>query len=211
MDTFARNLRHAVRALLRAPAFSLTVIVTLALGIGANSAVFSAINAVLLKPLPFPQAGQLVRLKQTSLQGVGQNVAPVRLEDWNERTATFQAMTGYLTQDVSDTSGDLPERLRLASVAPRFLDVWRVAPALGRGFVPADHQPSAAPVALISNRYWQRRFRSDPNVVGSAMPIGASTYTLAGVMPASFTYPDANVDVWVASVGMPTNRNSAFL
>ncbi|HZF30931.1 MAG TPA: ABC transporter permease, partial [Gammaproteobacteria bacterium] len=211
MDTFARNLRHAVRALLRAPAFSLTVIVTLALGIGANSAVFSAINAVLLKPLPFPQAGQLVRLKQTSLQGVGQNVAPVRLEDWNERTATFQAMTGYLTQDVSDTSGDLPERLRLASVAPRFLDVWRVAPALGRGFVPADHQPSAAPVALISNRYWQRRFRSDPNVVGSAMPIGASTYTLAGVMPASFTYPDANVDVWVAYVGMPTNRNSAFL
>src|SRR5882672_3620574 len=125
MDTFARNLRHAVRALLRAPAFSLTVIVTLALGIGANSAVFSAINAVLLKPLPFPQAGQLVRLKQTSLQGVGQNVAPVRLEDWNERTATFQAMTGYLTQDVSDTSGDLPERLRLASVAPRFLGVWR--------------------------------------------------------------------------------------
>jgi putative ABC transport system permease protein len=203
LETLRRNLRHATRALLRAPAFSLTVIVTLALGIGANSAVFSAINAVLLKPLPFPEAGQLVRLRQTLAEGEGNNIAPVRLREWSERNSTFQSMTGYLTQDVADTSGDLPERLRQASVASQFLDVWRVAPALGRGFAPADHEPGAAPVALISDRYWQRRFRSDPSVVGTAIRVGADTFTLVGVLPASFTYPDPTVDVWIPIVYFP--------
>jgi predicted permease len=188
------------------------VIVTLALGIGANSAVFSTINAVLLKPLPFPEAGQLVRLRQTA-DGQGNNIAPVRLKEWNERTSTFQAMAGYYTEDLSDTSGDLPERLRRANVTPRYFDVWGVAPALGRAFVPADHEPGAAPAVIISERYWQRRFRSDPSVVGAPIRLGNGTYTLTGVMPASFTYPDASVDAWVALVYMPwvVDRNSWWL
>ncbi|HET8697227.1 MAG TPA: ABC transporter permease, partial [Gammaproteobacteria bacterium] len=197
MNTFVRNLRHAIRALARAPAFSLTVIVTLALGIGANSAVFSAINAVLLRPLPFPEAGQLVRIRQT-IRGAGQNIGPVRLEDWNARASTFQAIAGYLTEDVADTSGDLPERLHVASVTPRFLDVWRVAPKLGRGFAPEEHKAGAAPVALISDRYFERRFQGDPRVLGTAVRIADRSVTLVGVMPSSFTYPDPGVDVWVA-------------
>src|SRR5712671_431474 len=109
-DTTIRNLRHAARALARAPGFTATVVVTLALGIGANSAVFSAIYAVLLRPLPFPNADQLVTLAQSNPKMRQPFVAPVRLEDWNRMNTTFQAISGYYTQDESELSGELPER-----------------------------------------------------------------------------------------------------
>src|SRR5258708_28227489 len=116
-----RNLRHAARALARAPGFTATVVETLALGIGANSAVFSAIYAVLLRPLPFPDSDQLVTVAQSSLKIRQPFVAPVRLEDWNRMNTTFQAITGYYAQDESELSGELPEQLTRAFVAPRFL------------------------------------------------------------------------------------------
>ena len=131
-DTTLRNLRHAARALARAPGFTATVVVTLALGIGANSAVFSAIYAVLLRPLPFPNADQLVTLAQSNPKMRQPFVAPVRLEDWNRMSTTFQAMTGYYVEDESEISGELPERLTRAFVASHFLKVCGIAPALGR-------------------------------------------------------------------------------
>jgi predicted permease len=196
----------------RSPGFTLTVIATLALAIGANSAVFSAINAVLLKPLPFPNADRLVSLDQTFQGRSTSNVGPARLEEWNELSSTFDALTGYYTEDVADTSGDLPERLRGANVAPRFLDVWGIAPALGRGFGEADHEPGAAPVAMISERYWQRRFESDPSVLDTSIRIGEESYMLVGVMPAGFAFPDRGVDVWVPVVYYPfvLNRRAAW-
>jgi putative ABC transport system permease protein len=203
MDTLIRNLRYAARSLGRSPAFTLAVVLTLGLGIGANGAVFSALNAVLLKPLPLPDSGRLVKLSEARQGRATGNVAPIRLEDWNERNSTFEALTGYYAVDVSDTSGDLPEKVRQANVAPRFLDLWRVAPALGRGFTPADHEPGAAPVVMVSHRYWERRFRADPAVIGSTITLGSDSGTLVGVMPASFTFPDRNVDVWVALVYYP--------
>jgi putative ABC transport system permease protein len=202
MDSLIRNLRYAARSLARAPAFTLTVVLTLGLGIGANGAVFSALNAVLLRPLPLPDADRLVKLNEARQDRTG-NVAPARLEDWNERNSTFEALTGSYSQDISDTSGDLPERLRQATVAPRFLDVWRVAPMLGRGFVPADHVPGSGAVVMISQRYWERRFHSDAAIVGKTITIGADSGTLVGVMPASFTFPEHDVDVWVPLVYFP--------
>jgi putative ABC transport system permease protein len=136
LDTTLRNLRQAARALARAPGFTATVIVTLALGIGANSAVFSAIYAVVLRPLPFPNADRLVTLAQSNPKMRQPFVAPVRLEDWNRMNTTFQAISGYYTQDESELSGELPERLTRAFVAPRFLQVWGMAPAIGRDFAP---------------------------------------------------------------------------
>ena len=94
---------------------------------------FSLIDAVLLQPLPFPDADRLVLLSESREGAPISNTAPVRIEEWNEASTTFEAITGYYTEDVSETSGDLPERFRLARVAPRFLEVWRVAPAIGRG------------------------------------------------------------------------------
>ena len=134
LDAATRNLKSAFRFLRKSPSFSIAVILTLALGIGANSAVFSAIDAILLKPLPFPEGDQLVKIGQSNRNAKTPQtfVAPVRLEDWNRMNTTFQAMTGYYTEPESETSGELPEKVSRALVAPRFLQVWGVAPALGR-------------------------------------------------------------------------------
>jgi predicted permease len=210
---FLRNLRYACRSLLRAPGFTVTVVLTLALGIGANNAVFSALNAILLRPLPLPDADRLVALGQDRARIALSNVAPLRLEDWSARSSTFEALSGYLNQDVSDTSGDLPEKLRASGVARRFLDVWRVAPILGRGFVAADHEPGAASAAMISERYWRRRFNADPNALGTTITLSGNSLTVVGVLPASFTYPDRDIDVWTPIVYAPylQNRNFAWL
>ena len=196
MDALLRNVRYALRTLARTPGFTVAVVLTLALGIGANSAVFSAINAVLLRPLPFPDGDRLMKLAQKQERSAETNIAPVRLEDWNRLNSTFEAITGYFTENVSETSGDLPERVRRAWVAPRFLEVWGIAPLLGRTFTDGDHHPGSPPAVLISDRYWRRRFGADPNVVGRSVRIGSASSPIVGVMPASFLFPDRDVDLW---------------
>lgn len=195
-ETLLRNLRYASRTLAKAPGFSLTVVVTLALGIGANTAIFSALDAVLLRPLPFPDAERLVRLTQRQEQSAQTMIAPVRLEDWNRLNSTFQAVTGYYVEDVSETSGDLPERIRRAFVAPRFLEVWGVEPARGRGFTAEEYRFGGPSAALVSDRYWRTRLGSDPNVLGRSVRIGRAAIPIVGVMPASFRFPDRDVDLW---------------
>jgi putative ABC transport system permease protein len=195
-DGLLRNVRYSVRTLTRTPGFTAAVVLTLALGIGANTAVFSAVNAVLLQPLPFPDGDRLMRLTQTQERTTESNIAPVRLEDWHRLNSTFEAITGYLTENVSETSGDLPERVRRASVTARFLDVLGVAPALGRGFRPDEHQIGGPSAVLISDRYWRRRCGADPNVAGKSVRIGSTSFPIVGVMPASFLFPDRDVDLW---------------
>ncbi len=136
IESTLANLKSAFRFIRKSPTFSATVILTLALGIGANSAVFSAIDAILLKPLPFPDADQLMRVDQYNpkTRSPLHLVAPVRLEEWNSLNSTFQALTGYYIEDVSESTGPLPERVTRAWVSPRFFQVWAVIPALGREF-----------------------------------------------------------------------------
>src|ERR1043166_198200 len=152
LGAFVRNLRPAARGLAKTPAFTPTVVLTLALGIGANSAGFSAIFAVLLRPLPFPESDQLVKLAQSHPKIPQPFVAPVRLEEWNRLNNTFQAITGHYTEDASEISGELPEKLKLALVAPRFLQVWGIAPALGRDFSPQEERFGGPNAVLISDR-----------------------------------------------------------
>ena len=196
-DGLIRNVRYAVRTLARTPGFTAAIVLTLALGIGANTAVFSAINAVLLQPLPFPDADRLMELRQSQERAAETNIAPVRLEDWHRLNSTFEAITGHLMENVSETSGNLPERVRRATVTARFLDVWGVAPALGRGFTPDEHQSGGPAAVLISDRYWRRRFGADPNVAGKSVRIGNTSSPIVGVMPASFRFPDREVDLWI--------------
>ena len=204
-----RNIRYALRVLARAPAFTVTIVATLAIVIGANATVFSLIDAVLLKPLPFPDADRLVLLSESREGTPISNTAPVRLEEWNEASSSLEAITGYYTEDVSETSGDLPERFRLARVAPRFHEVWGVAPALGRGLAAADSQVGAASVVLISDRFWRARLGADPNVTDRTLRLGDQEVAIAGVMPASFRFHDADVDMWAPRVFFPwmANRN----
>jgi putative ABC transport system permease protein len=196
LDTLARHLHYGIRSLLRTPGFSLTIVLTLALGTGANTAVFSAINTVLLRPLPFPDADRLVQITQTQQRSSEFSIAPVRLEDWNQQNSSLEAITGYYAEDVSDTSGDIPTKVRRASVAPRFFDVWGAAPAMGRVFSLADHQEGAASVVVIGDRYWRSRLNADPKALGKEVRIGALAFSIVGVMPASFRFPDRNVDLW---------------
>ncbi len=208
-DACARNVRFAVRALARNPGFAIPVALTLALGIGANTAVFSAIDTILLQPLPFPDGDRLMRVTQTSDDSAETNIAPARLEDWNRLSDTFEAITGYFMEDVSDTSGELPERVRRAFVAPRFLDVWGMAPARGRDFVAAEHQDGGPSAVLISDRYWRSRLGGNPNALGSPVRIGATSYPIVGIMPAAFRFPDRDVDLWLPSTAAASAPRAA--
>ena len=200
LDCTIADVKAAVRFMRKSPSFSLTVILTLALGIGANSAVFSAIDAILLRPLPYPEGDRLMRLDQRNrkAQSAGPFVAPVRLADWDRMSSTFQAISGYYTQNESETSGALPEKLTRAFVAPRFLQVMGVAPALGREFVPDEERFGGPDAVLISDRYWRSRFAAHPNVIGQRLRLSGYSNTIIGVMPASFRFPDPGVDLWSA-------------
>jgi putative ABC transport system permease protein len=181
----------AVRSLAKAPAFSLTVILTLALGIGANSAVFSAIDAVLLRPLPFPNGDALLLITQAQLKNSESNVAPVRLEDWNRLNSTLLGISGYYAQDSSELSGEMPEKLKCEYVAPRFLQVLGVAPELGRDFTTQEEHDGGPNAVLISDRLWRRRFSGAPDVLGKTCTSGRVPTPVIGVMPPRSNSPTA--------------------
>jgi putative ABC transport system permease protein len=210
VETTNTNLKSALRFIRKSPSFSLAVILTLALGIGANSAVFSAVDAILFKPLPFPNGDQLMHLSQTQpkLKSPDTFVAPVRLEEWNRMNSTFQAISGYYSEDDSETSGALPEKLTRVLVAPRFLQVWGMGPALGREFNPAEEHFGGASSVLISDGFWRKRFNADPGVIGKQLHFGKFSYSIIGVMPASFFFPLRGVDLWsVSAPDGPYARN----
>ncbi len=198
LDATVANLKSAFRFIRKSPTFSATVILTLALGIGANSAVFSAIDAILLKPLPFPDADQLMRVDQYNPKTSSplHLVAPVRLEDWNHLNSTFQALTGYYSEDVSESTGPLPERVTRAWVSPRFFQVWAVSPVLGREFTPDEETLNGPAAALISDRFWRRRFNADPNIVGKNLRLDGHLTPVVGVMTPSFLFPNREADLW---------------
>ena len=199
LDTALRNVRLSLRALVKSPAFSITVVLTLALGIGANTAVFSAINSVLLRPLPFPNSDRIVSLAQIHSKTPQPQIAPIRLEDWNHMNHTFEAISGYFTQDDTELSGDLPEKLTHAFVAPRFLEVWGIAPQLGRDFSPDEEHSGGPNAVLISDRYWRRHFGARPDVIGKTLRLGEISFTIIGVMPPSMAFVQRNVDIWSVS------------
>jgi putative ABC transport system permease protein len=200
-ESIAFNARAVWRFLRKSPTFSIAVVLTLALAIGANSAVFSAIDAVVLRPLSYPNAEQLAVLYQQDARGRDANhfVAPIRLEDWDRMSTTFQAISGYYLDDLSETSGSLPERVTEALVAPRFLQVMEVSPALGRPFTSAEEHWGGPDAVLISNAFWQRRFNGESSALGKKLQIGTFSYSIVGIMPASFQFPNRDVDLWAPS------------
>src|SRR6202140_62065 len=198
IESTVANFKSAFRFIRKSPTFSITVILTLALAIGANSAVFSAIDAILLKPLPFPDADQLMRVDQFNPKTSSplHLIAPVRLEDWNRLNSTFQALTGYYSEDVSESTGPLPERITRAWVSSRFFQVWAVSPVLGREFTPDEETLNGPAAALISDRFWRRRLNADPNIVGKNLRLDGHLTPIVGVMPPSFLFPNREADLW---------------
>jgi len=198
VESAVANLKSAFRFLRKSPSFSAAVILTLAMGIGANSAVFSAIDAILLRPLPFPNGDQLMTIveRNPKINSPRAFVAPIRLEEWNRMNSTFQGITGYYTENVSETSGALPEKLMRAWVAPRFVQVWGISPALGRDFTREEMTWGGPNAVLISDRLWRQRFGGSPNAIGQKLRLDGNGFTVVGVMPASFFFPVREVDLW---------------
>src|SRR5215813_13806971 len=189
----AQDLRLAVRALSRAPAFSLAVLVTLALGIGASTAIFSVIYGVLLRPLPYPQGERLVHLTQPArLSGVKNvGISPIEVRELRARATTVTDLVEYHAMPFVILGGQEPER-----VSAGFFQTLGVRPLLGRLFEKGEDLPGAPPVLLLSYKYWQTHLGGDPRVVGRSFTMNDRAHTVVGVLPNIPQYPAEN-DVYM--------------
>jgi putative ABC transport system permease protein len=191
-----QDLRYAARTLSKSPGFTFVAVLTLALGIGANTAIFSVVHAVLLRRLPYPEPDRLVVMRERHIHHCCMGVAWPTFLDWRGQARSFQDMAGFRTNHVMLSGLGEPEMLRSAQISAPFLPLLGVRTALGRNFDAADDKPGAPPVALLSHGVWKRRFGGDPSVVGRTVDLDATPYTIVGVLPASFAFfPDA-VDVY---------------
>lgn len=185
--------RYALRSLLRAPGFTAIAVLMLALGIGANTAIFSIVNAVVLKPLAYQDSERLVYIQETveNFKELYPEV-PVNarhFDEWRRKSSTFEDIALLQAQEVNLTGAGTPERLRAARVSASLLSILRVQPRLGRAFLEEEDQPGRADVVLLSDGLWRRRFGADPALVGSAITVDGRPHVVAGVLPADFRYP----------------------
>jgi predicted permease len=189
--------RQAARSLTRRPAFFAATVLTLAFGAGVTTAVFSLVDTVLIKPLPYPDSDSLVTVYELSPSARERRslIAPGRLQDWHRSNRSFVAISGTNTESVTDTSGEEPERLAGVRVAPRFFDVYAQPPLAGRWFTPDEELDTGPNAAVISEAFWTRRFNRDPTAIGRALVISGKGYPIVGVMPRAFTA--ATTDVWL--------------
>jgi predicted permease len=206
--------QHAWRSLVRRPAYFIAATATLACGAGITTAVFSLVDTVLLKPLPYPAADQLVTLYESSPAARDRTslIAPGRLEDWNRLSRSFEALSASYSENVTDTSGAEPERLVGVRVAPRFFTVYAVPPLAGRYFTSEEEQDGGPGAAVISEALWTRRFSRQPSAVGASLVIGGRLYQVVGVAPATFT--SAATDVWLPAQtpqGLMRVREARFM
>lgn len=204
----------AWRSLAHHRGFASAAIIILGLGIGANTAMFSMVDAVLLKPLPYPHGDRLVAVYEASPAKKEKEslVAPARLADWERMNRTFVALSGSYSDNVTDTSGSEPERLAASRVMPRYFAVYQATPQLGRTFTPQEEQFGGPQAAVISYGLWTRRYRQDSSAVGRRLILGGKGYTIVGVLPADFT--SAKTDVWLPAQTPPPlmqYRDARFL
>jgi putative ABC transport system permease protein len=192
------DLRYALRQLIRSPGFTFVAVLTLALGIGANSAIFSVIDAVLLRSLPFPNPDRLTMVWATAPQRPGEDKAVHSLPDFRDLRAqnhTFAAMSAYTGVSAIWGTGENSEDVPGLAATFDIFDVLGVRPLLGRGFGPEDDKPEAARVVVISHSFWQRHFAGDPKIIGQQATVAGKVYTITGVMPRGWKFPIQNEKV----------------
>ena len=208
-----RDMRYATRQLVGSPGFTVVAILTLALGIGATSAIFSVVNGVLLRPLPYPDPDRLVRVHEVVPQYGRFAVAPANFLDWRQQNTVFERMAAYTTGSVTLDEGDGPERISNAVASWDLFELLQVAPALGRGFRQEEDAPGKNNVIVLSHGMWQRRFGGDPGVLGRAINLSGTPATVVGVMPAGFYFPSREAEFWQPVALNPGNppRGAHFL
>jgi predicted permease len=200
-----RDFRHAARSLARRPGFVATALASLALGIGANSAIFSVVDSALLRPLPIPSSDRLIVIKEfKGAEASGGN--PQRMRDWATQVSAIQNAGGYYGENLVWKAAGDPIRLHAARTFGDILAVLSVTPALGRPFTPDERRGLGNPVCLLSHAAWVRHFSEDSKVLGNAINLSGGQFTIIGVMPADLKYPE-DVDLW--SPGPPEVQNTA--
>jgi putative ABC transport system permease protein len=197
MKTILYDIRSGFRILTNNPGFAAVAVLTLALGIGANCVIFSFINAVLLRPLPFKDPARLVWVWETQPKLDRAPFTPADFLDYQAQNRSFEQVTTYFTQNLTLTGSGDPERLRAAIVSANFFSTLGKDAMRGRTFLPEEDQPGANRVAVMSHGLWQRRFNSDPGILGKSLTLNGVSFTVVGVMPPDFRYPTEATELWV--------------
>jgi putative ABC transport system permease protein len=201
IETVWRDVRTGARVLVHSPVFTVVTVLSLALGIGANTAIFSVVNGVLLQPLPYPEPEQIVHVwhtpPQQSFPGLDRfSVSPGNYLDWKTQSTTFEQMAVYTYTGLSLSTSNDPLPLLGAAVSSDFFSVLRSNPMQGRAFVPDEEQPGRDQVVVIGHRLWQRAFGANPNIIGQNLTLNSRKFTVVGIMPAGFEFP-REAELWV--------------
>jgi predicted permease len=204
-DHFWQDIRYALRMLRKSPGFTAIAVLTIALGIGATTAIFSVVDATLLRPLPYPQSEQLVSIRD-DLPGLGAKDVGLSQPEWQDlqHSEIFEYVSPTWFDENNLTGSSHPARVRILIVAPSYFALLGIQPQLGRGFNPGDHSPGLIPEVLISDGLWKRAFGSDPHILDKSVRLDTDLYRIVGVMPAGFDAPgrtaeERNIEVWAAT------------
>ncbi len=200
LEQLLRDIRFGIRVLYKSPGFTAVAVLSLALGIGANTAIFSVVDAVLLRPLPYAQPDRLVTVSECSRpydQSTKNEVAPGNFLDWRTRNDVFEQIGAVDLHGYSLTGADRPERVLGAATSAGMLRLLGLHPALGREFEPSDDKNGAAPVVMLTHALWKRRYGSDPQILGKTIHLNPTPYTVVGVLPAGLAFPEPAVQLWV--------------
>ena len=217
MDAWLMDLRYGLRLLRRRPGFALVAVVTLAVGIGSSSAMFTLVKQVALEPLPFPESDRLVRIYDTNRELGWRSgpSSPATFLDW--RTELGGTLAGVVaTEDdrVTWSGAEPAESIRVLQVSADWFGILGVSPALGRGFTREEEVPGRNRVVVLSHGFWERRLGADPAVLGRTLPLDGEPYTVVGVMPRDFAFPDPETELWLPlSFGfdVPGSRGAHYL
>lgn len=196
LDILFLDVRHAMRGLRRSPGFTVTVVLMLGLGIGANTAIFSIVDRLLLRDLPYPDGDRLVMLYDTFPENERNNVSPANWIDWQRMSQSFEDLAAWNSFSMTLTGEGDPEQLSGQTVSSEFFPAVKVPPLLGRVFTAEDDRPRAPRVVLLSHRLWQRRFGGDPDIIGKAIQLDTTPHEVIGVMPAGFYFVSQDIDYW---------------
>jgi putative ABC transport system permease protein len=198
-DAWLQDIRYALRTLAKSPGFTTVAVLTLALGIGANTAIFSAVNAVLLRPLPYPQSDRLVQLSAGNAEPAPFAISYPDLRDFRSLTQDFKSVAAYTSQRYNLTGAGDPREIQAAYVTANLFDVLGVHPVVGHSFSPQEEND---PVALLSYGLWEQSFGRDPAILGKTIALDGKSYSVIGVMPAGFHFPTDELDVWTPIGGI---------
>src|SRR5918999_4695072 len=196
MKNLLKDIRHGLRSLLRQPAFTIVAVITLALGIGANTAIFSLVNAVLLRALPFQNPEQLVSVGTSAGQGGLPGLAGFQYLASKEKSNSFDGLAAYTDNNFNLIGQGEPERISCAQVTASLFTTLGVQPLRGRTFLPEEDRPGQNQVVVVSEGFWLRRFGANAELAGATVQLNDKSYTVVGVMPASFRFP-GDFEIWL--------------